>query len=238
MSKNISKNINKTKVLKENEEGFWIALDEKESDKVPKWMDCSWRRVVCWDKKCPICGRILKMREKHLQKGEDPDDMKAVLEDVGETFRETAAMVSNMAKKHNIDLENLDKEEIEIPPRAHAYPLYREVAKWRTTLVKYIERSHGAGYDAWIHTEDGADILWYMNTLSAKTYRQLCNRWHLEQGDEYGKFDYTYTKRVLSEIIDILVDALGRLGALEGKRRTLKNSCAKLSKLRPHILKI
>ena len=50
-----------------------------ESDfKMPKWQDCTWKRVPCGKDDCKICGKAKRRRAMHLLKGEDPDDMKVV----------------------------------------------------------------------------------------------------------------------------------------------------------------
>jgi hypothetical protein len=57
--------------------------------------------------------------------------------------------------------------------------------------------------------------LWYANTILAKTYRQLCNRWHVARGDDYGREDYLYTQYVLAECFRILHKALRALGGMD-----------------------
>jgi len=47
-----------------------------------------------------------------------------------------------------------------------------------------------------------------------KTYRQLCNRWHLENGDDYGDYDHEYTGGVLRECLKILKEAFVALSEL------------------------
>lgn len=68
---------------------------------------------------------------------------------------------------------------------------------------------------AWLYSGASEDLLWYANTLSAKTYRQLCNRWDIDNNDDYGDFDHDYTGRVLKECIKILNQALGELGKMD-----------------------
>ena len=66
--------------------------------KMPKWMDCAWRRVACEKDSCPICGRINKDRKRHIEAGEDPDDIGMVFEDVGRTFKETLELIKKDAE--------------------------------------------------------------------------------------------------------------------------------------------
>lgn len=63
----------------------------------------------------------------------------------------------------------------------------------------------------WLATEAATDIGWYMHTIQVKTYRQLCNRWHLDRGDDASEVDYVYTGYVLRECIGIVIKALQQL---------------------------
>lgn len=74
-----------------------------------------------------------------------------------------------------------------------------------------------------------------MNTLTAKVYRQLCNRWHMDQKDSYGEFDYTYTQHVLEVCLDILEKSLSQL-SLSHPDFTL--SYVELTRLKGDILSI
>jgi hypothetical protein len=88
--------------------------------------------------------------------------------------------------------------------------IYKKVAEWRNGLNDIADEAEISGAP-WIYTEAAADLIWYKNTLAAKTYRQLCNRWHLNRGDQYGEFDHQYTKYVLTECLLILKRALAEL---------------------------
>ena len=71
-----------------------------------------------------------------------------------------------------------------------------------------------------MESETIKDLSWYSNTFTVKTYRQLCNRWHIKKGDEYGKFDYEYTKYVLEECVRILKKSLSEIIARKRKPRS------------------
>ncbi|MEW6200621.1 MAG: hypothetical protein AB1546_01485, partial [bacterium] len=96
-------------------------MEEIKTDfKIPKWWDCQWRRVGCGEISCPMCGRHIKRRQKHLEKGKDPDDLHNVLEDVADIFAETKEMLKKGIKKQGIELDDLpisDEDEAEPPER-------------------------------------------------------------------------------------------------------------------------
>jgi hypothetical protein len=175
---------------------------------MPKWMDCGWRRKNCGRDDCPLCGRINRDRQRHIDRGEDPDSMKSVMEDVGNNFREALTMIKADATAQGIDITNI--EDIEEPPEPAAFPLYLEVNRWRESIFELAENCDETE-SVWLYTDSGKDLMWYANTLAAKTYRQLCNRWHIDNGDDYGDFDLKYNKYVLDECLKILCQALNDL---------------------------
>lgn len=194
-----------------------------------KWQDCAWRRKACGKDSCPICGRIKKDRQKHIDQGEDPDSIKSVMEDVGGSLQEALAAIKADAKAKGIDITNIGG--IQEPPEPEFFPLYLEVNLWRKNIYKIAEDSDMTS-SAWLYSEVGEDLLWYANTLAAKAYRQLCNRWHLENGDNYGDCDYTYTGYAIKESLKILNQALTELGEIDTE---FKNKF-KLAKLHLNIL--
>jgi hypothetical protein len=203
---------------------------------MPKWMDCTWRRLPCNQDDCPICGRIKRDRERHLAQGENPDSMEAALEDVSNNFKEALSMIKKDAERLGIDITNI--ENIPEPPQSHEFPLYNKIEKWRHSIYHMAEQAED-DLEAWPFLEAGEDLLWYANTILTKTYRQLCNRWHLEQGDEYGKEDYDYTKYVLSECLDILKTALEDLAnTYQEEKGKFNLALIMLSGFEKEILKI
>lgn len=175
---------------------------------MPKWMECTWRRLACNKKTCRICGRLIRDRQRHLKAGDDPDNMEAALEDVSLNFSEALENLGKWARQNGIEITNLENIK-ELPPPAH-FPLYNIIARWREEVMDLINAETGK-YGAWINSEQVEDLIWYANLLTAKTYRQLCNHWHIEEGDKYGRFDHEYTKYILGECIKILKNSLGEL---------------------------
>lgn len=207
-----------------------------DSFKVPNFWECGWRRIACGKKICIMCGKISRNRKKHTMKGENPDDLKFVLEDVGSSLAEALLAIKKDAERRGIDLTNID--DIKEPPRPHKFSLYRKVSNWRNEVSEIFESAEASG-SLWIGTEAAADLAWYINTLAAKTYRQLCNQWHIKNGDDYGDFDYEYTKYVLAECVSILNRSLEKLALLSSEQKgDLLLAAAHLYKLEKQISEI
>lgn len=213
-----------------------MTLPKIKGFNIPKWWECGWRRVACGKKSCVLCGRILGDRQKHIERGEDPDDMKSVLEDVGGSLSEALAMIKQDARRMGIDIANIDN--IKEPPRPDKFALYRRVAKWRGIVSEIIARAEES-QSLWLFTEVAADLMWYKNIVAAKTYRQLCNRWHIDHGDDYGEVDVVYTKYVLTECIRIMKKSLHELSLLASEQKAeLMLAAGRLAKFESEILTI
>ena len=203
---------------------------------MPKWMECTWRRVPCGKDDCPICGRIKRDRQGHIERGADPDDFKSVFEDVGRNFKEVLEMIKKDAESKGFDITNI--ENIKEPPEPEEFPLYREVEKWNKSVMAIGDTAQALG-EFWIYTEGAADLFWYANTLMSKIYRQFCNRWHIKNGDEYGDFDYQYTGYVLRECFGILKKSLKELiSGNYSQDRELESIYSSLLNLENQIIKI
>lgn len=206
--------------------------------KPPMWWECVWRRIQCGKDECPMCGKIKQGRLLHIIKGEDPDDMKSVFEDVGNSLADALRMVKEHMQEAGIDLENIDEAEMEEPPKPEEFPLYQIIEEWRKAVGGLINEAEAAG-SPWLYTEAAADLIWYKNTFTAKTYRQLCNRWHLNRGDKYREFDFTYTKYVLEECVKILKQSLAQLSELNSPQKGgLMVALKRIADLEKQILEI
>lgn len=214
--------------------GFEEIKSKNGKFKMPEWMDCSWRRVSCDKDSCPICGRIKKDIQKHIEKGENPDSIESAFEDVAKNFKETLELIKKDCEAKGIDLTNIDN--IQEPPEPEEFPLYNKVNKWRELVLNLGEAAED---NFWQYTEAAADLFWYVNTLAAKTYRQLTNKWELEHGDEYGDIDYEYTGYVIKECLKILKKSLGKLVLFNSEQKiSLMLIHDKLLDLEKEILKI
>ncbi len=231
------KEVTYNKLAKQFEKRGAVMKLPKEELKMPKWMECTWRRIACGKQDCPVCGRIARDRQRHIEKGEDPDSMESVFEDVGRNFKEVLQMLKKDAELLEIDITNI--ENIEEPPKPEKFPLYQKVKRWHNSVYA-IANSPTVGF--WVKTEEAQDLLWYSNTLLVKTYRQLCNRWHIKNGDDYGDFDHQYTKGVLKECLKILKKSLQKIikggGSSLPQKKELGLILLNLSKLEKEIIKI
>lgn len=217
------------------ERGFEYIGSAKDF-KMPEFMDCTWRRVACDKFECKICGKIKRDRMAHVIKGEDPDDMKNVFEDVGTSLREALIMIKKDAEKRGIDIENIKEDELQKPPEPEEFPLYKKVETWHKSATKLVQHAEKAS-SAWLLTEAGADLVWYKNTILVKTYRQLCTRWELNREQEYGEFDFNYTKYVLGECFNILKKSLKELFA-SMQLKEFNILLTKLAKLEKEVMSI
>ena len=185
--------------------------------KMPKWMECTWRRTPCNKGRCKICGPINKDREKHIDAGEDPDSWESAFADVGKNLRQTLEMIKQDAAAKGIDITNLD--DIQEPPSPSKFPLYTKVKNWWLAVHKLVEAAE-LDEEMWLYTPEGEDLIWYSLLLPKKVYRQQCNRWHLKMGDNYGEFEYEYTQYVLQESAKILKYSLFELMKIDSKYKS------------------
>jgi hypothetical protein len=177
-------------------------------------------------------------RGLHLHRGEDPDDPQNVLEDVGNAFRDAMAMIQQRADEMGVDISNLDEVEVNEPPEPNEFALHRRVSKWSDAIEGVFVEAEEKG-SFWLYTEAAEDVAWYKNTLCAKTYRQLCNRWHVEQGEEFSEHDYDYTRTVLQECCSLLSKALAEIGSSDDPSRlALATLALRLGRLEKDLLEI
>jgi len=216
-------------------EGLLMKLPKGEFE-IPKWMECTWRRVPCGKDDCPICGGIKRDRQRHIERGEDPDSMESVFEDVGRNLKEALSMIEKDVERFGIDITNINN--IKEPPEPESFPLYQKVRKWEKKVSKIGDEAELSG-NYWIYTEAAADLFWYSRILVAKTYRQLCNRWHIKNGDDYGEFDHQYTAYVLGKCLEILKRSLKELiGSNYFRKKELNSIYSNLLNLEKQIIKI
>lgn len=184
-------------------------IDKKSG--MPKWVDCTWKRVPCMNDKCPICSRLKEMEEV------------ANLFERGELFIELAGEVQ-------ADRDNL--------PEPDEFPFYEEVGGWIDSILELTEKSKMSG-DFWIFTEEAADLFWYVNVLSTKTYRQLCNRYLIDNDKEESFVDYRYTNYVLEESIKKIKKSLkGILKSTPEQSKEIKEAFNTLSQMEERLLNI
>lgn len=208
----------------------------KNTFEIPKWMECSWRRITCGRYNCPLCGKIMKGRQKYTDIEVNYEFINIRLEDAVDNITDVLKIIKQDAKDRGIEITNI--KGTKKPPESHKFPLYNKML----ILTEYI---HQIGKDAeyddefWLMTEEAADLFWYSYTISSKTYRQLCNRWYIKKDNEYGDFDYEYTQHVLKECFTILKASLSKLIYIDSfQKNRFKLALDNLNDLQKDILKI
>lgn len=214
-------------------QGF-MAIDE--SVPLEKVLGCGWRRVRCGKDDCFFCTRVAAEQERLREQGEGGEldgTFMPVLEDEAPYFGEAIAAIQEDAARRGIEIENID--ELRAPPKPEAFPLYHRIAAWKESIRELAEQAD-ARHEFWMFTEDAADLFWYADMLSAKAYRQLCNRWFEKERVPHGDFDAAYTGRVLVECIEILKGAFDKLTEHESpSQKALRQARDELSELEAEL---
>ncbi|HEY9584642.1 MAG TPA: hypothetical protein VJI33_03655 [Candidatus Paceibacterota bacterium] len=232
----MSKNVEKLKKAdKELEELGLVKIEGGEREMMQR-LDCQWKRIPCGKLSCALCERIAQDRLRHELKGEDPDDIKFVMEDVGRSLSEALAIIKKDAERMGIDITNLN--DYGEPPKPQTFLLYRKVSRWRNNVWKVINTAEKKD-SSWLLTEAGADLIWYSNTVLIKTYRQLSNRWEIENKIEKNNFDLKYTGRVLRLVLSYLDNSLNDLSSLsDSNNESFLGLQKSLRRLAPEIMQI
>ncbi len=128
---------------------------------VPYWFDCTWKRVGCGKKECPVCGKSRRNKVFLHQ------------EIIFQAFRKE-------------EMEKIKKK----PPKPEKFSLYREAKTWRDDLFDIAEEADHYG-DFWVFTVVAADLFWYSSLLVSKCDYQLQNRFYINHGYGGIDYDYT-----------------------------------------------
>ena len=176
---------------------------------MPKWMDCTWKRVPCMEENCPVCSKLKDLEEDNLF-------------DRGEFL---------------IDVSKVGDEDDDVP-KPNEFPFYKEVKDWLEVVISIAEESKRMD-NFWVFTEEAADLFWYMNVLSAKTYRQLCNRYLIENENDENKVDYNYTNYVLKETVKKIKKSLKIIADNnQSQRSELEDAFERISEMEERIFNI
>lgn len=168
---------------------------EPVSPVVPEWMDCTWKRLPCGNTDCPICSQdeVMsgggKLPQEHIE---------SALEDILSDLHSHYADVQDYAAQQGVTGKKTHREKS--APSPEDFPLYNKLKIWRDDTLAVAELAADEG-SFWPATDPGQDLLWYGNILLGKSYRQLCNRWYMDQGENCEPVDYEYTAHVLLECL-------------------------------------
>lgn len=115
--------------------------------KPPPYNYCNYRCDQCEDAEdCLDYKKEQTSRMKHILRGEDPYDMKAVMEDIGESFAETTELIEKIAKEKGIDRDQLqDESGYEEHRRARDetknHPLHKRAYEFLKLCSSFLEES-------------------------------------------------------------------------------------------------
>ena len=114
--------------LKNKKDKYAKPETKKGGFKIPKWMDCSWRRVPCGKKSCKICGTLKKNYGKRFFGTERAySDFDDIFSSVSLTFKDILKTIKEDAAKKGIEITNIDK--IKNPPEPRAFSIYKKAKR-------------------------------------------------------------------------------------------------------------
>lgn len=158
---------------------------------MPKWLDCSWKRIPCGKKSCKICGPLIQP--------EIPGE--STLKNVEKILSQTLEIIkkgNGEQKAEFAAVKNLLK--FESPEK---FALVLQINDWRSNVFGLVRQSYILEKE-WLDSEAAADVTWYSNVLCSKVYRQHLNRQEIEKGKRSARADYEYTQSVLKTCVRIL----------------------------------
>ncbi len=137
--------------------------------------------------RCLLYFQESRQRGEHLSKGEDPDDLELVLQDVEENLKEAMDMCRQLIENKEIEVDEAE-EPIVLPERINlsGSPLHIKAHKFAMDchhfldpLSSYLheEESNGADPSRMAHLQDCFEVLsWYHMQIAVKLDRALGGR--------------------------------------------------------------
>ena len=95
-------------------------------------------------------------------------------------------------------------------PSMLEHPVFKKSVEFCVSVGKILHLAQ-SDHVFWLDTEEGKDLNWYFTVLPPKIGRQLENRWEIDNGSNFAKQDYKYTRYVISEILNFLEVSLNVL---------------------------
>lgn len=146
--------------------------------------------------KCVVYADTERKKAEHISKGEDPDDINIVMEDVKKDLEKTMRLLKKISEKEGIDLESLPDKEALLPDiKKHplnvdclAYMQKAHVFLKKLTSVLKAEKNDifetvrliPSAEEEISHFEGIIDhyevIAWYHTLIPAKIYRALSSK--------------------------------------------------------------
>ncbi len=207
-----------------------------ELDRIPPYNYCDYRCEECEHSgNCKVYQQEQEMRLMHRLKGEDPDDMKVVMEDVAASMKEAMDMLHDQAEEMGIDLDEISDEDAQMPPDPEVFPLYRRSYNFTLKAHELLTRLRGVRTASPDLKEEIGNLSWHHTIVSAKLARAFSDRWF---EDELSTEDAnlsaqvalrsiclceTALKALLNEVPDFLNDILELLGMTKEIREGIES---------------
>lgn len=207
----------------------------KRPDDIPPYNYCDYRCEECeYMETCKVYQKDRERRLMHQLKGEDPDDMRVVMEDVKESFEEAMDMLRNQAEELGIDLNDISDDEARQPPEPEVFPLYRQSHEFTLKSHDLLKRLRETGFSEPSLKEEVDNFSWHHTVVSAKLARALTGKW---EGDDFSMEDATMSaqvalrsvcfcegalKKMLNEIPELFNEILELLDLAKGVREGIE----------------
>lgn len=180
--------------------------------KLPLWLDCTWRRVPCSKKQCPVCSLLTEEEKKLLARGEGEEFVCDVLDDLRYSIAESFLAVIETPVRSQHGRRAFAKRS----PRR--FPLYRTVDRWHEQLHDvYSDGDNAESF--WVQTSDAADVDWYVHVLLDFVHRQLL---YLERNSVQSlrtSIPAAYACYVIQLTTELIKDGLNRLALLDSTEK-------------------
>jgi len=89
---------------------------------------------------CRICNDEVQRLKLYKKAGKDPNDMKEVMKDIGDSLTHAMYLLHKDAERMGIDLNNLDDIDIEESPEPSTYPLFQDTFSYGKALDSLIKK--------------------------------------------------------------------------------------------------
>ncbi|UCG93247.1 MAG: hypothetical protein JSV97_06005 [candidate division WOR-3 bacterium] len=202
-----------------------------EKFKPPPFNYCDYRCERCDEReRCRVYKDNAERILNHYAKGEDPYDPEIFFKDLHDIFEKTHNMLTEMAEKEGIDLEQAAKEEIpeENPEEYKIYCLAHEYYREANRFIKELEKT---GIPETMR-EDFQDLVWYHTLITAKSGRLVSGfiddfDEEVQQAEEEGTLKVinkgiTLSKNALQNMLNKLPDHLYTIAHLMELLKTLE----------------
>ena len=168
---------------------------------------------------CTLYKEDFDANIQHIIKGEDPNDLKVVFEDVRKNFEKTASLISEWVKEKNIDLSEDDgsfefqkKKEMELLN----HPLHKLSIEYYKKAHVFLKQNFYGKTSVILETShDFERLSWHHTLLRVKIYRALCDIYARNDKDDYSLHHAVAQIDISSKCITESQNALSNLQKLQ-----------------------